>query len=38
MHAWNIKGKGNQSEGFRCTVCGAEIKSNVHKEIKRNKI
>ena len=21
-------GKGNQSEGFRCTVCGAEIKSN----------
>ena len=22
-------GKGNQSEGFRCTVCGAEIKSNI---------
>ena len=20
--------KGNQSEGFRCTICGAEIKSN----------
>ena len=33
-------GKGNQSEGFRCTVCGAEIKSNIStipkKEIKYN--
>ncbi len=28
MRVWNPIGKGNQSEGFRCTVCGAEIKSN----------
>ena len=21
--------KGNQSDGFRCIVCGAEIKSNI---------
>ena len=28
MRIWNPIGKGNQSEGFRCTVCGAEIKSN----------
>ena len=25
MRIWNPIGKGNQSEGFRCTVCGAEI-------------
>ena len=29
MRVWNPMGKGNQSEGFRCTVCGAEIKSNI---------
>lgn len=28
MRVCNPIGKGNQSEGFRCTVCGAEIKSN----------
>lgn len=28
MRVWNPIGKGNQSEGFRCTICGAEIKSN----------
>ena len=30
--------KGNQSKGFRCTVCGAEIKSNTSTIPKRNKI
>lgn len=29
MRVWNPMGKSNQSEGFRCTVCDAEIKSNV---------
>lgn len=28
MRVWNPIGKGNQSEEFRCTVCGAEMKSN----------
>ena len=28
MRVWNPIGKSNQSEGFRCTVCGAEMKSN----------
>lgn len=28
MRVWNPIGKGNQSEGFRCTVCGTEMKSN----------
>ena len=28
MRVQNPIGKGNQSEGFRCTVCGAEMKSN----------
>ena len=33
---WNPIGKGNQSEGFRCTVCGAEMKSNAS-SISKNK-
>ena len=28
MRVWNPIGKNNQSDGFRCTVCGAETKSN----------
>ena len=28
MRVWNPIGKNNQSSGFRCTVCGAEMKSN----------
>ena len=28
MRVWNPMGKNNQSDGFRCTVCGAEMKSN----------
>lgn len=28
MHVWNPIGKNNQSDGFRCTICGAETKSN----------
>lgn len=40
MHVWNPIGKDNQSEGFRCTVYSAEIKSNafatLKKEIKYN--
>ena len=28
MRVWNPIGKNNQSDGFRCTVCGAEMKSN----------
>ena len=29
MRVWNPIGKNNQSNGFRCTVCGAETKSNI---------
>lgn len=28
MRVWNPIGKNNQSDGFRCTVCGAETKFN----------
>ena len=35
MRVWNPIGKGNQSEGFRCTVCGAEIKSNALATLKK---
>ena len=28
MRVQNPIGKNNQSDGFRCTVCGAEMKSN----------
>ena len=39
MRIWNPIGKGNQSEEFRCTVCGTEIKSNALATLKkRNKI
>ena len=29
IRVWNPIGKGNQSKEFRCTVCDAEIKSNI---------
>ena len=35
MRVWNPIGKGNQSEGFRCTVCGAEVKSNALTALKK---
>ena len=35
IRLWNPIGKGNQSEGFRCTVCGAEIKSNALTALKK---
>ena len=38
MRVWNPIGKGNQSTGFRCTVCGAETKSNIPITPKINKI
>ena len=36
MRVWNPIGKNNQSDGFRCTVCGAEMKSNAS-SISKNK-
>ena len=38
MRVWNPIGKNNQSNGFRCTVCGAETKSNIPITPKINKI
>ena len=38
MRVWNPIGKNNQSSRFRCTVCGAETKSNTPITPKINKI
>ena len=38
MRVQNPIGKNNQSNGFRCTVCGAETKSNISIVPKINKI
>ena len=35
MRVWNLIDKGNQSEGFRCTICGVEIKSNALTALKK---
>ena len=35
MHVWNLIGKGNQSEGFCCTVYGVKIKSNTLTALKK---
>ena len=35
MRVLNPIGKDNLSEGFRCTVCGAEIKSNTSVILKK---